>query len=63
MKMKHANCKRNSESISFFLKFTKYVFTLFHYLLQIDKKKETDAKIQIIIEKGKINIKIYNSLN
>ena len=43
--------------------FTKYVFTLFHYLLQIDKKRETDAKIQIIIEKGKINIKIYNSLN
>lgn len=26
-------------------------------------KKGTDAKIQIIIEKGKINIKIYNSLN
>lgn len=39
MKMKHANYKRNSESISFFLMFTKYVFTLFHYLLQIDKKK------------------------
>lgn len=27
------------------------------------KKRETDAKIQIIIEKGKIHIKIYNSLN
>lgn len=49
--------------LAFFLYLLNMFLPYFIICCKLIKKMETDAKIQIIIEKGKINIKIYNSLN